>query len=92
MSVSFLWTKKRGWTGRGGGGWVKGQWTGVKGAGDGGRRGGDREFFRGGVIPKCVVFLPILLYFYVLQCNSWVSEVSARRIEVNSGIFTRIRR
>ena len=32
--------------------------------------------------------LSILLYFYVLQCNNWVSEVSARRIEVNSGIFT----
>ena len=32
--------------------------------------------------------LLILLYFYVLQCNNWVSEVPNRRIEVNSGILT----
>ena len=46
-----------------------------------------------GVIPnhtKICCILPILLYFYVLQCNKWVSEVSNRRIEVNSGIFTMI--
>ena len=65
----------------GGQGWGAGiSGTGVKG-------GGGREILGAGVIPKCCI-LPILLYFYVLQCNNWVSEVSARRIEVNSGIFT----
>ena len=37
---------------------------------------------------KICCILLILLYFYVLQCNNWVSEVSNRRIEVNSGILT----
>ena len=32
--------------------------------------------------------LLLLLYFYVLQCNNWVSEVSNKRNEVNSGILT----
>ena len=41
----------------------------------------------GGVIPKGCILL-ILLYFYVLKCNNWVSGVSNRRITVNSGIFT----
>ena len=37
---------------------------------------------------KICCILLILLYFYVLECNNWVSEVSNRRIEVNSGILT----
>ena len=64
---------------------------GVKGAGDGGRGGGERVgggrgIFGAGFISKCVVFYRF--YFYVLQCNNWVSEVSNRRTGVNSGIFT----
>ena len=47
------------------------------------------NFLGAGVIPKFICcILPILLYFYVLQCNNWVSEVSNRRTKVNSGIFT----
>ena len=45
------------------------------------------EILGAGVIPKFCCILLILLYFYV-QCNNWVSEVSNRRIEVNSGILT----
>ena len=41
-----------------------------------------------GVIPKIFCILPILHYFYVLQCNNWVSEVSNRHTEANSGTFT----
>ena len=69
--------------------------TGVKGAGDGDkggwRRGGRRRGygnFGGGCYTKICCILLILLYFYVLQRNNWVSEVSNRRIEVNSGILT----
>ena len=74
---------------------------GVKGAGDGdkgGRGWGNRGQqtreeggqgygnFGGGCCTKICCILLILLYFYVLKCNNWVSEVSNRRIEVNSGI------
>ena len=41
-----------------------------------------------GCCTKICCILLIFLYFYVLQCNNWVSEVSNRRIEVNSGILT----
>ena len=44
--------------------------------------------FGGGGYTNICCILPILLYFFVLQCNNWESEVSNRRIEVNSGIFT----
>ena len=60
---------------------------GVNEAGDRGRRGGGREFFGAGVYQNLFILL-ILLYFYVLQCNNWVSEVSNRCNEVNSGILT----
>ena len=66
--------------GRGGG-----RGTGVKGAGERGR--GSVILGSGGYTKICCI-LPILLHFYVLQCNNWVSEVSNRRIGVNSGIFT----
>ena len=56
-----------------------------RGGGDGGRVGWGREILGAGVIPKFVVFTD---YFYVLQCNNWVSEVSNRCIKVNSGILT----
>ena len=94
----------RGWTGGGGGGgtgirgagdWGKGGGGGGKGAGDGGREGGGRrkrgggsEIFWGGGYTKICCILPILLYFYVLKCNNWVSGISNRRIKVNLGIFT----
>ena len=76
---------------------------GVKGAGDGdkgGRRWGKRgqqtgeergqgyRNFGGWCCTKNCCILLILLFFYVLKCNNWVSEVSNRRIEVNSGILT----
>ena len=41
-----------------------------------GKRGGDRENFWGGGYTQICCILLILLYFYVLQCNNWVSEVS----------------
>ena len=69
----------RGWTGGGGGGGRGGD------KGDGGREGGE-NFVGGGYTKICI--LPILLYFYILQCNNWVSKVSNGRIKVNSGIFT----
>ena len=53
--------------GKGGGGWGKrGRGTGEGGAGVG--------KFGGGGYTKICCILPILLYFYVLQCNNWVSE------------------
>ena len=71
---------------------------GVKGMGNGGsgvrgKRGqemgeegaGVGNFWGGGYTKICCILL-ILFYFYVLQCNKWVSEVSNRHIEVNSGI------
>ena len=68
---------------------------GIKGAGNGGRGGGGQRKrgqgygnFGGGCYTKICCILLILLYFYVLQCNKWVSEVSNRRIEVNPGILT----
>ena len=64
--------------GLGGRGTGVGAGDGGKGGGGGGSGGGGRELFGAGVI----------LYFYVLQRNNWVSEVSNRRIEVNSGILT----
>ena len=82
------------------GGWggeiqgLGGRGTGIKGAGDGGKGGGDggkeggRRGKRGRGYTKICCNLPILLYFYVLQCNNWVSEVSNRQFKVNSGIFT----
>ena len=47
-----------------------------------------REIFGGGGYTKLYCILVILLYFYVLQCNQWVSELSNRHGEVNSSIFT----
>ena len=70
----------RGWTGG-----IRGAGNGGKGGGDGGR-GGLWKFLGRGYTKICCI-LPILLYFYVLQCNNWVSEVSNRHIKVNSGIF-----
>ena len=64
--------------GKGGGGWGKrGRGTGVEGAGVG-------KFWGRGLYQNSLYFTD----FYVLQCNRWVSEVSNRRIKVNSGIFT----
>ena len=90
----------RGGGGAGIRGWGAGD--GGKGAGDGDKGGGGRGKrrqgageegagygnFGGGCYMKICCILLILLYFYVLQCNNWVSEVSNRRIEVNSGILT----
>ena len=59
--------------------------TGGEGAGEEGRGYGN---FWGVCYTKICCILLILLYFYVLQCNNWISEVSNRRIEVNSGILT----
>ena len=68
----------------GGGGDKGGRGTGVKGAGDGDKGGGGRgkrgrgtgkegagigKFWGGGYTKICCI-LPILLYFYVLQCNN----------------------
>ena len=53
-----------------------------------GKRGQGYGNFGGGCFTKICCILLILLYFYVLQCDNWVSEVSHRRIEVNSGILT----
>ena len=50
----------------------RGRGTWKEGAGDRGRGGGGKEIFGAGI-------LLILLYFYVLQCNKWVSVVSNRR-------------
>ena len=89
---------KRGWTGGGDTG-IRGRETGVKGAEYGGRGGGGRgkrgrgtgvegagvgKFWGRGLYQSLLYFID----FYVLQCNSWVSEVYNRRIKVNSGIFT----
>ena len=65
---------------KGGGG------QGKRGLGAGEEGAGVRKFW-GGCYTKICILL-ILLYFYVLECNNWVSEVSNRRIEVNSGILT----
>ena len=80
-------------------GWTGGRGYGDKGAGDGGKGGGGRgkrgrgtkvegagvgKFWGRGLYQNLLYFTD----FYVLQCNSWVSEVSNRRIKVNSGIFT----
>ena len=76
----------------GGDGGKGGRGTGGEGAGDGergdgrrGKRGRVGKFLGRGYTKICCILL-ILLYFYVLQCNKWVSEVSNRRIKVNSGI------
>ena len=68
---------------------------GDKGGRERGKRGGGQRKrgqgygnFGGGCYTKICCILLILLYFYVLQCNKWVSEVSNRRIEVNPGILT----
>ena len=53
-----------------------------------GKEGRGNGNFGGGCYTKICCILLILLYFYVLQCNNWVSEVSNRRIEVNSDILT----
>ena len=53
-----------------------------------GKRGQGYGNFVGGCYTKICCILLILLYFYVLQCNNWVSEVSNRRFEVNSCILT----
>ena len=52
------------------------------------KRGRGYGNFGGGCYMKICCILLILLYFYVLECNNWVSEVSNRRTEVNSGILT----
>ena len=67
-----------------------GRETGVKGAGDGGRGGGDGGRGGGGreLLYQNLLYFTDFLYFYVLQCDNWVSEVSNRRTEVNSGILT----
>ena len=85
------------------GGWgtgIRGAGDGVKEAGNGGKGGGGRgkrgrgkrgrgrEILGGGGYTKICCILPILLYFYVLKCNNWVSGISNRCIKVNSGIFT----
>ena len=71
-----------------GGGWGKRGWgIGEEGAGMGEEGAGVRKFWGGCYTKICCVLL-ILLYFYVLQCTNWVSEVSNRRTEVNSGILT----
>ena len=59
-----------------------------RGGGERGKRGRGYGNFGGGCYTKICCTLLILLYFYVLQCNNWVSKVSYRRIEVNSGILT----
>ena len=66
----------------------KGGGDGDKGDGGRGKRGPGEGHFGSGCYTKICCILLILLYFYVLQCNNWVSEVSNRRIEVNSGILT----
>ena len=71
--------------------------TGIRGVGDGdkggrgrglGKRGQGYGNFGGGYYSKICCILLILFYSYVLQCNNWVSEVSNRRTEVNSGTLT----
>ena len=75
------WTGRRGYGVKGGGGrGYRGRGTG-EGGGERGERG--RWFYT-----EICCILPILLNFYVLQCNNWVSEVYNRRTEANSGIFT----
>ena len=69
-----------------GGGGKGGLGTGEERAGDGGRGAGVGKFWGRGYTKICCI-LPILLYFYVLKCNNWVSGISNRRIKVNSGIF-----
>ena len=84
----------RGWTGGGRDTGIRGGGGGVKGAGNRGRGGrgwgegaGVGIFWGGGYTNICCILL-ILLYFYVLQCNNWVSEVSNRHTKVNSGMLT----
>ena len=61
--------------GKGGGGWGKsGRGQGKRGQGMGEEGAGVGKFWGGGYTKLCCI-LPILLYFYVLQCNNWVSEV-----------------
>ena len=67
---------------------IKGTGIGDKGGGGRGKRGRGYGNFWGGCYTNICCILLILLYFYVLECNNWVSEVSNRRIEVNSGILT----
>ena len=61
---------------------VEGGW----GGGGQGQRG-QGDFFGQGLYQNFSYFTDFI-YFYVLLCNNWVSEVSNRRIAVNSGIFT----
>ena len=62
----------------------RGSGAGERGGGRRGKRGrGEGNFGDGGYTKICCILL-ILLYFYALQCNKWASEVSNRRIEVNS--------
>ena len=56
-------------------------------AGDGGRGGGGREILGTGLYQNLLYFTDFTL-FLLLQCNNWVSEVSNRRIKINSGMFT----
>ena len=84
--IREVWGRKLHWGGGQGGRetGIRGQGMGVKGTGVKGAR---RSWGRGFIQKMCCILL-ILLYFYVLQCNSWISEVPNWCIEVNSGIFT----
>ena len=62
---------------------VKGRGTGEMGAGGGGRGDGVGKFWGRRLYQSLLYFTDFTL-FYVFQCNNWVSEVSNRRIEVNS--------
>ena len=71
--------------GRGGG--KGGEKRGKRGRGTGKEGKGVGKFWGRGYT-KIYCILPILLNSFVLQCNNWVSEVSNRRIEALSSIFT----
>ena len=72
ISTAAKCTKISNWTLRG--------WTGVygdkRGGGGRGKRRRGKEILGAGGYTKLCCILLILLYFYVLQCNNWVSEVS----------------
>ena len=51
--------------------------------------GGVGIFLGRGLYQNLLYFTDSTLFFYVLQCNNWVSEVCNIRIGVNSGIFTK---
>ena len=53
----------------------------------GGEGAGVGKFWGRGLYQNLLYFTDFTL-FCIPQCNNWVSEVSNRRIKVNSGIFT----